>query len=147
MSVADLIRRADAIRAKARLLESIPGSGLHDNDRNPARPDLFLAPQRNGLPKQSEHLVFFADYLGEEFVFAGRDADLCAAVLADWRAKAAKLDPLTLTGTERKLLARILPRLAPLPDGTLRVRTDWWNDVLFALYAEGAGVSGAPIEE
>lgn len=148
---AELVRRADAIREQAKLLESVPGSGLHDSDRNPARSDLFLAPQKNGLPRKSEHLVFFTDSPGEEIVFAGTDAERAAAALRAWAKKIAKLDPVSLTGTERKLLTRIVPRLATTTAGDgvplLRVRLDQWNDVLFALYAEGAGLSGAPLEE
>lgn len=151
MNGAQLVERANAIRAKAKLLESVKGSGLHDDDRNPARSDLYLAPQRNGLPRQSEHVVFFSDFPGEEVIFAGEDAKRAAAALAAWRAKTEKIDPMQLTGSERKLLVRILPRLvlAPGEGGIplLRVRLDTWNDVLMALYAEGVGLSGAVLEE
>lgn len=146
-NVADLISRANAIRERARTLEAVPGSGLHDTDRNPTRPEMFAAPQKNGLPRQSEHLVFFLDLAGEEMLFAGPDADRALTALKAWEVRTKRQDPLTLTGTERKLLARVLPRLAPAADGTLRVRADSWNDVLHALYAEGLGVSGAPLDE
>lgn len=151
MNGAELVRRANAIRERAKLLESVKGSGFHDEDRNPARTDLYLAPQKNGLPRCSEHVVFFSDFAGEEVLFAGTDADRAGKALAEWERKARKLDPLSLTGTERKLLTRILPRLrAVLADDSvpvLCVRLDTWNDVLHALYAEGLGLSGAPLEE
>lgn len=147
---ADLIARANAVRTQARVLEGVPGSGYHDNDRNPARPDLFLAPQRNGLPRASDHVVFFTDFPSEEVVFAGPDATRALAALRAWEAKAKKRDPLTLTGTDRKLLARILPKLA-LDESAdpvmLYVRLDAWNDVLAAIYAESVGLSGLPLEE
>ncbi len=151
MNGAGLVGRANAIRARAKVLEGVKGSGFHDDDRNPARTDLYLAPQRNGLPRCSEHVVFFSDSAGEEVLFAGADADRAGTALAEWERKARKLDPLALTGTERKLLTRILPRLkreiAADSVPVLRVRLDTWNDVLHALYAEGLGLSGAPLEE
>jgi hypothetical protein len=144
---ADLERRANALRAKAALLESVPGSGLHDSDRNPARPDLYLAPQRNGLPRASEAVVYFTDYPGEEVLFAPGDAARALDALRAWEAAAKKLDPMGLTGTERKLLTRILPRLAAGADGLLRVRLDQWNDVIHALHERGVGLAGLPLEE
>jgi len=150
MDAKQLITRADALRAKYKLLESVPGSGYHDNDRNLARPDLFLAPQKNGLSRASERVVFFADYPGEEVLFVGEDARRALAAIQSWEKKARKIDQLSLTGTERKLLTRIVPRLAiePLDNHELLcVRLDQWNDVLHALYAEGLGLSGLPLEE
>ena len=149
MSV-ELIARANAVRTQARMLEGVRGSGYHDEDRNSARPDLFLAPQRNGLPRASEHVVFFTDFSGEEVVFVGPDATRAMAALRAWEAKAKKRDSLNLTGSERKLLSRILPKLVldtSADPAMLYVRLDSWNDVLFALYAEGVGLSGLPLEE
>jgi len=154
---AKLVERADAVRTKAKVLESVKGSGYHDDDRNVVRPDLFAAPQRNGLPRLSEHVVYFTDRFDEWVLFAGSDAERVAAALNAWAKRAEKLDPATLTGTERKLVTRIVPSLfggataggLANDDGVpvLRVRRDYWNDVLHALYAEGLGVSGLPLEE
>lgn len=142
----DLAARADALRAKYKTLESVRGSGHHDDDRNPTQPHLFLAPQRNGLPRASEHVVGFFDYADETVTFPPADAGRVLAVLAAWVKKAAKADLASLPGTERKLVLTITPRLAAGADGRLVVRLSVWNDVLYALQAEGMGVSGAPIE-
>lgn len=141
----ELIARAEAVRARYRVLESCPGSGYHDDDRNVARPERFQAPQRNGLPRASDHLVAFFDHAGEEVLFAGPDATRAWDALQAWFWKARQQDPLNLSGTERKLLGRIVPRLQ-LHDGLLAVRLDQWNDVLAALHSEGMGISGQHLE-
>lgn len=143
----DLIRRADAVRARNKLLESVPGSGYHDDDRDHVHAHRHAAPQRNGLPRISDHIVPFYDHQGEDVVFAGEDATRALQALHSWRKKYAKLDPSGLTGTERKLLLRIIPRAVISPTGMLAFRLDIWNDVLYALQAEGVGLSGLPLEE
>ena len=139
----DLFRRAEAIRDRSRLLESVRGSGYHDEDRDwRGQP---IAPQRNGLPRISQHLVsFFGEY---DVVFAAADARQALAALQSWNAANAPKDPYQpgLSGTHRRLL-RLIPRLS-LRDDLLRLRLDEWNDYLFALYEMGVGLSGAPLEE
>ncbi len=148
---ADLVKRANAVRAEFKKLESVAGSGYHDNDRNPARNDLFLAPQKNGLPRASESLVAFFDHDDMETVeFVGPDAQKADAALKNWLQKNSKGDPSNRPGTERKLILRTLPRLKlEQVDGQPRLSiwlTDW-NDVLYALQAEGVAVAGLPLEE
>jgi hypothetical protein len=76
-----LAERADAIRARFKELEGKPGSGYHDGDRHYVRIDLvehpanrFVAPQKNGLPPASKHLVAFFDHDEETVTFVGDDA-------------------------------------------------------------------------
>jgi hypothetical protein len=154
---AELAKRADELRAKYKVLEGIPGTGHHDNDRNPARADLFAAPQKapdpnrpgHTLPRASEHLVPFYDHDGEEAVhFVGADAEAAHKALSGWAARYKGKDPSGLPGTERKLILRIVPRLAVgAADGLprLTVRLADWNDVVYALYQMGVGLSGQPL--
>lgn len=145
---AELVARADAHRAKMKVREETPGSSYHDNDRDPTQPARFVAPQKNGVARSSEAVVAFDDAEGEEVVFAGGDAGRVLAALAGWKKSMGSVDPVTLPGTERKLVLTIIPRLAAADDaGTprLAVRRSWWNDVLFALQARGMNVAGAPL--
>lgn len=147
---AELVKRADAIRQQAKGLEAVKGSGLHDDDRDPVNPGRFAAPQKNGFPRQSEHVVAFFDHGSREEVhFAGPDAEKVMETLTAWRGKP-RGEPSLLPGTERKLYFRIIPSLAIVigsKDQTPRVTIPLrdWNDVLFALQDSGLGVSGAPV--
>lgn len=148
---AALKKRADDLRASYKQLEAVRGSGYHDDDKNPANPTLHLAPQRNGLPRMSEHVVAFFDHDGDETVeFVGDDAKRAHDALQQWLARNKKGDPTNKPGTERKLIQRLIPRLSvETVDGLPRLSV-WlcdWNDVLFALQAEGVGVAGLPFEE
>lgn len=145
----ELIARADAVRAKHKLLESMPGTGFHDNDRNPSRPEVFAAPHKNGLPRASEHLVPFFDHHDDEVVhFVGDDADKATSALNSWLKKNHKADVSSMPGTERKLVLKIIPRLlaSVRTPGLLTIRLSDWNDVLHALYAEGIGLSGLSVD-
>lgn len=144
----ELLKRADEIRAKNKVLEGVKGSGFHDDDRNVARPEMFAAPQRNGLPRIGDHLVPFFDYDNmEQVIFVGPDAEKAMAALKTWYDRP-KGDVVSLPGTDRKLMLKVIPRLKlETVDGLPRL-TIWlcdWNDVLQALYAEGIGLSGAPL--
>lgn len=152
----DLVARSEAVRARNKLLESVAGSGFHDNDRDwRGRP---VAPHRNGLPRISDHLVpFYGEY---DVVFAGKDAGRALAALRAYQGKLAEAYRQAVdsqdfgivqnfTGTDYKLM-RIVPKMAVVEsDGvpTLTVRLLEWNDILHALYAEGIGLSGAPLED
>lgn len=169
---AELLKRADAIRAQWKKLELTKGSGFHDNDRNPARPELYLAPQREGYragdpepekwpAKMSERLVAFFDHHDfERVTLVGPDAERALKALKAYHGKLeARLkdaekrgqDPYTaLTGTERKL-RHLIPKLATEADKNgppvLKLWLSEWNDYLAALYAEGLGVNGADLIE
>ncbi len=148
---AALKKRADALRAEYKAKEAMKGTGYHDDDRNPTRNELFLAPQKNGLPRMSDHVVGFFDHNGDEVVeFVGADAEKAFAALKSWAQKNGKGDVASKPGTERVLLMRIIPRLAlEQVDGLPRLSI-WlcdWNDVLHALQQEGIGVAGLPLEE
>lgn len=141
----ELWRRAEAHKVKALELEAQEGSGYHDHDRNKRLTDRFLAPQRNGLPKLSDHLVFFTDRRDHHFVAAHAEAALKALKAYHAKISACELD--ALTGTQRRLL-RLIPKLAietvdEMPRLTLEL-TDW-NAYVEALYEEGVGLSGAPM--
>lgn len=135
----ELVRRAEALRTRGKILQTIPGSGFHDSDRG--------SPQREGLSRAGEHLVpFWGEW---DVVFAGDDAAKALAALQAHHVKLQGLDPIILTGTERKLL-RAVPKqkLTKAEDGTdlLVLRLAEWNDFLEALYAQGAGLTGATLE-
>jgi hypothetical protein len=145
----DLIARADALRARYKVLESTPGTGHHDADRNPTRPEHFTAPQKNGLPPASENVVAFFDHDAEEVWFVGPDAEKVKAALRRWGHRQRNADVASMPGTERKLLLRIVPRLSETDESAtgLMVRLSVWNDVLYALESERVGLSGLPCHE
>lgn len=134
-----LVKRADAIRARNKLMETIPGSGMHDKDAG--------SPQNSGLSRGGEHVVPFFDYDDGECVhFAGQDAMKVMDALGAWLAKP-KGDISSLPGTDRKLVLRIIPRLGKDSLDNpywMCVPLNVWNDVLYALHAEGVGLTGAP---
>lgn len=145
---AKLLKRANDHRAHFKNLEGVKGSGFHDDDRNPARNDLFLAPQKNGEVRMSERLVHFTDHEEEDQCFVGPDAEKAFAALQAWRKKCDGSNP-NLPGTDRKLFHKIIPKLAiENVDGVPRLCV-WlcdWNDVVHALHAEGVGLLGLPLE-
>jgi hypothetical protein len=151
-----LAERADAIRARFKELEAKPGSGYHDADRHYVRIDLvehpanrFVAPQKNGLPPASKHLVAFFDHQEETVTFAGDDAGKALAAIGAWSARFEGVNPHDLPGTQRKLLTKIIPRLKVTEaDGSraLVIRMGDWNDVHFALEAEMVGIQGSSVD-
>jgi hypothetical protein len=145
-----LAERANEIRTKFTTLESIKGTGYHDDDRDQLNPSRFLAPQKNGMTKASESLVPFFDHRDDETVqFAGEDADKALSALKTWQDRYAKSDVTTLPGTQRKLLLKIIPKLAVTKiegEARLTIKLSEWNDVLFALQAEGISLSGASVD-
>jgi hypothetical protein len=154
----ELLIRAEAIKARNQVLESVPGSGYHDNDRD--HRSLLRAPHRRHLPggqrpgteplaRISDHLVPF--YSERSIEFAGPCAERAFAALQSWYEAHRTSDAAAFssyTGTDRKLLIEI-PKLAVKSvDGlpSLTIWRDTWNDVLHALYSQGIGLSGAPLE-
>ncbi len=143
----ELLRRANAIRARNKVLESVPGSGYHDNDKDHL--GRFCAPQRRGLPLTSDHLVPF--YSEREVHFVGPDAERAMAALQTWYDAHKTTDAAVFssyTGTDRKLLTVILKMAVREFDGLPRLILwkDEWNDFLHALLSQGIGLSGAPLE-
>lgn len=143
----ELLDRADAIRARNKVLESVPGSGYHENDKDHL--GRYCAPHRRGLPRISDHVVAF---YGERTVeFVGPDAERTYAAIRAWHDEHKTIDAAifaSYTGTDRTLLAAI-PKLAVRQvDGVphLVLWKDLWNDFLHALYSQGIGLSGAPLE-
>jgi hypothetical protein len=136
-----LVARAEAIRARGKVLESVPGSGYHVNDRDHTGTK-YLAPQRNGFNGPGENLVPF---LGErDVIFAGSDAPKALAAIRAWAAKYEVLSPHQMTGTQQKMIYAIIPRLA-VKDELLTIWLSDWNDVLEALTSQGVGLSGADL--
>lgn len=142
----ELSKRADALRARFKVLEGVPGSGYHDGDRNQARNDLYLAPQKNGLSKASEHLVCFTDQDEEMVYFAGSDADKAWELVTAWYNAVKSTDLSNAPGTVRKLALRTVPRLS-VKDGILAVKLCDWNDVHWILEEAKVGLHGQPFRE
>lgn len=143
----ELLQRADAIRARNKVLESVPGSGYHENDKDHL--GRLCAPHRRGLQRISDHVVPF--YGERDIHFVGSDAGRVLAALQAWYDGHKTTDAATFssyTGTDRKLLT-IIPKLAAREVGGLPRLTLWkdeWNDFLHALHSQGIGLSGAPME-
>lgn len=144
-----LDERAESVRARNRVLESVPGSGFHDNDRDVhgklAAPHMRHMPggMNDGslpLPRISEHVVAFMDE--RDIHFSGPDASRVLDALTAFRAKLATRRIVDLEGTEAKMMD-VIPRLA-IKDGVLSVWREDWNDILFSLDAQQVGVSCAP---
>ena len=148
-----LVERADALRARNRILESVPGSGFHDNDRDAH--NRLAAPHRRHevggmsegsrpVPRISENVVCFLT--ARQGFFAGTDAARVFTALQAYHARQVLKRYRDLTGTEIKLLEEI-PLLAidceNLNDN-LMVWLDTWNDYLHALDEQGIVVSCLP---
>lgn len=141
-----LSARANALRDRYKVLEGVPGSGYHDNDRNLARTDLFLAPQKNGLQKCSEQLVFFTDFDDEIVYFVGDDADKAMDLIQKWFESAKKEDIASAPGTTRKLFLKTVPKLS-VKDGVLAIWLCDWNDVASIFEEAKVGFMGLPFNE
>ena len=123
-SLMDLSERAEAIRARNRILESVPGSGFHDNDRDAH--NRLAAPHRRHevggmaegsapLPRISEHLVAF---MGRRTAtFAGADAERALEGLRGYVRGLDGMRHRDLTGTQQKLLDEVPP--LEIEDGRL----------------------------
>lgn len=141
---ADLLHRAEAVRAENAVLCRVPNSGFHENDRYPARPDKFMAPQHYGYPPISQNLVPF--YGDDDIRFVGPDAPAALATLQSWHAANCTRDVMELAahGTELKMV-RYIPHLRLTDDGgvpVLILRRDRWNDYLYVLEKMKVGMSG-----
>jgi hypothetical protein len=151
VTFADLLKRAEAHKAHNRKLEQTPGSGHHDRDTDPTNRARLIAPQHNGLPPVSAHLIAYFDHEYDEAVYmVGPDAPAALDALQVWCKKNTPKnvhDP--MPGTHRKILKHV-PRLqVETRDGVpvLKMWLSEWNDFLYALEAMGLGVTGAPFEK
>lgn len=143
--------RAKAMKERNKLMESVPGSGFHDNDRDAygklAAPHMRHLPggMMDGgrpLPRISDHAIAFMDR--RDVKFSGPCAEQVLKALKSYRERYAKAPASELTGTTIKLVG-LIPTLGIKDDQLLIFREDW-NDVLHALDETGVGVSCAPME-
>lgn len=144
--MSSLVTRADAVRARFKVLESVPGSGWHDNDRDHGRTSQLVAPQHNGFPRASEFLVCFTDPDEEQVHFAGADAEKAIAVFQHWLTANKRLDLTNCTGQERKLFLKLIPKLK-IVNGLLSIWLSDWNDLHYVLEEARVGLHGLPFEE
>jgi len=140
-----LLKRADETRTRNRVLETIPGSGHHDNDRDwRGTPN---SPQARGLPRVSEHIIVFIS--PDEYVFVGIDAERADEALQKYHANLTAVITsadvlIDLPGTDRKLF-KVLPKRRASKAGEtslLVIPATLWNDILVALYEMKIGVTG-----
>jgi hypothetical protein len=153
-----LEQRRQELITRHKILESVPGSGFHDEDKFNGK---WAAPQsqhRSGgpregsipLPRISEHAIAF--YRERDVVFVGPDVPKVLGALNTWledHTPKNSVQIANLTGTDKKLLVEI-PKLEPnVVDGieTLTVWRDIFNDVVEALYSRGIGLSGQPYDD
>lgn len=143
----DLLRRCEAHKAQNKETENTKGTGFHNQDTDPTNRSRLLAPQHNGLPALSEHLIFY--HCDEDIRFVGPDATAAMGALQKWFNFNKDRKPFEMTGTEQKLVYSYIPKLR-LQDvdgvATLVINRGWWNDILHVLYLERLGVCGAPLE-
>lgn len=147
LSLAEMQTRVAQLRERAIVLESVPGSGYHDDDHDFVRPDKFRCPQKNGWPRFSDNLVTF--YGEDAIVLIGDHAHKALAALQSWHADNASREPwdLATNGTELKMV-RYIPKLAIVQDSgisTLTLRRDRWNDYLYVLQKMKVGLTGTPL--
>jgi hypothetical protein len=152
MSKAFLDRR-DKLIARHKVLESVKGSGYHDDDKFEGK---LCAPQsihlpggpkvgQPPLPRISDHVVAF--YADRTVAFVGADVVKVQDAFKSWLDRHAPTNPAQiadLTGTDKKLLVEI-PKVAATENegvATLVLWRDVFNDFVTALYAEGVGLSG-----
>lgn len=159
MIVADIERfidRANQVRARNKVLESVPGSGFHDNDRDAH--NRLCAPHTRHLPggcaegqqpigRISNNIVAFIDDRGRKMRFFGEDARIVKNLVEEYIAKLADRSPLTYTGTERKLADEAFHIIVNPETGELEIWMDTWNDFLHIFDTSGVGVSSLPIKE
>ena len=118
MNTEKLWSRAKTLIDRNTIVESVPGSGFHDNDvimGKPSAPQKRIDPNdktgRRYLPRISEHCVAF--YGERQVVFVGEHAVRVHEALKQYREnyKTAEAETFaSYTGTQRKLLVEI-PKL------------------------------------
>lgn len=144
----ELLKRRDAVIARNHVLESVPGSGYHDDDRFNG---VLCSPQRKGLPRISLHVVPFYDRRDVHFV--GKDAVEVLSGLQDW-VKDHKpntpedLQSLAEKGSWVKLLVEVPKLKLAQVDGidVLSLELGTWNDFKDGLYEMGFGFTGQQVD-
>ena len=156
MEIESFRKRADEVKARNRLLETVPGSGYHDADKDAhgklCAPHMRHLPGgcsegQRPLPRISDHAVAFHDK--RDVRFFGADAIKARDALYGYYQELKNLPPhllLTLTGTDRKLLVEI-PGSMDFQDDVLTLPLDTWNDFLHVFDTHGVGVSCLPHQE
>jgi hypothetical protein len=148
----DMLERVAKVKARNAILETVPKSGYHENDRdcrgnfcapqhrfNPIRPDGV-----SKLPRLSVHIVPFWDT--RTVVFVGTCAARALGALRDYYTYLASLADLD-TGVDRKLVKAIPDLKLVDVEGVerLTIFKDEWNDYLYALQWMGVGLTGIPM--
>lgn len=153
---ARFIDRANEVRSRNKILESVPGSGFHDNDRDAH--NRLCSPQSRHLPggcaegqpplhRISLNVVAFVDERGRKIRFFGDDAIRVKEAIDDYMAALASRSPMTYTGTERKLSAEAIHVVVNPQTGELEIWMDTWNDFLHVFDSRFLGVSCLPHDE
>ena len=156
LDVQRLCERAAELRMRHKVLETVPGSGFHDNDRDahnrlaaPHRRHLVggMSEGSKPLPRLSDHLICFDG--DRELIFAGQDAVKAQTCLTQYLQELRGRNLLDLSGSERRMLIEIPKMLfiESVKPPLLRLWHDTWNDYLFAFEAQGVGISCLPLEE
>lgn len=145
----ELLKRAENIRAYWRKLESVKGSGYHDND-GAVDKSWQVAPQNKGEPRRSTNAVLFRDRFG--FVAFGIDATRLFESLQGYASKLKEqivTDPFALTLRQQKQYQYIGQLGLEAFEGQpkLLLPRDEWDDLLGALYMEVVGVSILPMKD
>ena len=142
--VRELCARAQRIRDFYAMLERVPGSGHHENDRNPTQPALFMAPSRNGLCPASQNLVAFSSRTGNLFV--GADAARVWQMLAAARDRIKAKNPIEMDDHDQHLLAAV-PDLEVVSNDQVRLDLGEWNCYLTEFHRAGVGVFVVPLND
>jgi hypothetical protein len=156
-----LRERAEELRARNRVLRSVPGSGYHDRDVDPLHGRLCAPHMRHRVggmepdappqPPIDEHLIAFYDT--RDVVFIDEDAEKVRQAVDAYalgvrlkieEALASGQGIPQIPGTDWAIMNRINPRLKAQTNGELRVWREDWNDVLHVLDASCLATSGAP---
>ena len=144
---------ADQIRDEARNKEKYRGTGFHDDDRNPTKPDIFIAQQRKLIEnstdkyfcKASENVVAFT---GEfDVVFVGEDAEKVLQCCRKWSDSLKDYREEDITEKQRKFRRYISKMEVTSKDSQVRLtlRKALWNDYAHILYSQGQGIFGQPL--
>jgi hypothetical protein len=146
-----MVETAEKIRSHFAVMESVPGSGYHDTDRNLTRESLFRAPQKNGFCKASENLVHFTG--NYEVLFVGEDANRALSLLQKW-AESPHDGPFA---SEKEVphpkVSKHIKHISKLKTEDrescpcLSLKRALWNDYIEIFYHLHQGLSGQPHPE
>lgn len=144
---------ANQFREEARNREKYPGTGYHVDDRNPTKPDIYLAQQRR--PTEGSSVKFFCKasenvtaFTGEfDVVFIGEDSEKVLKTLKEWAEETSRSNPEDITLKQRKMLKYISRISLTTKDEIPRLilRKALWADYIHILSLQGQGVFGYPL--